>query len=518
MKNFLKKTFVNPVIYGDMPDPDVIRVGDTFYMASTTMHFMPGAVILRSYNLCDWEIAAHVYEKLEDYGPARMEDGKNIYGSGMWAPSLKFHDGKFYLLHIANDTHTSYLYTAEKIEGPWIQKKLKGFFYDPGLFFDEDGKVFVVHGNREIKITELDENLDGPKEGGLEKTILRDADEVPLGWEGSHLYKVNGKYILTLIHWPKGKCRTEGCFTADSLDGEWTGGDALCDDMGFFGQGVAQGGLIETPEGKWYAMLFQDHGAQGRMPCLVPVSFNEKGIPVFGENGKAPVKVEVTDFRPGYKYAPLSESDDFNYSLKTDGKHPELKKVWEWNHIPDDEKWWVEEGNFCIRTKEIKVNLVSCRNVLTQRVFGPKPFAEVTLDGAFLNDGDVMGLSAFEGCYGFAGLKKQGGKLMVVRGETNYPEGKVEANRNNIMPDLITDEIEIKGDSVEVRLEFDFENLKDEVTFWYRSEENGKKWIQIGKALKLKFMLDHFCGVRAGLFVYSLEKAGGTGRFRNFKM
>ncbi|MCQ2574162.1 MAG: family 43 glycosylhydrolase, partial [Treponema sp.] len=84
------KTAVNPVIYSDMPDPDVIRVGNTFYMVSTTMHFMPGAIIMRSYNLADWEIAGHVYDKLEDYGAARMENGKNIYGSGMWAASLKF--------------------------------------------------------------------------------------------------------------------------------------------------------------------------------------------------------------------------------------------------------------------------------------------------------------------------------------------------------------------------------------------------------------------------------------------
>lgn len=541
------KTAVNPVIYSDMPDPDVIRVGNTFYMVSTTMHFMPGAVILRSYNLADWEIAGHVYDKLEDYGAARMENGKNIYGSGMWAASLKFYNGKFYVLHIANDTHSSYLYTAENVEGPWTQKKIPGFYYDPGLFFDDDGRIFVVHGNREIRLTELSEDFT-PKAGGLDKVILRDSDEVPLGYEGSHLYKVNGKYLLTLIHWPKNSMRTEAVFMADDLSGEWKGGDVLCSDMGEFGAGVAQGGIVDTPDGDWYAVLFQDHGAQGRMPCLVPVTFKTDGYPVFGIDGKAPKSLEVKDFNPDYKYEPLAQSDDFDYKADevftggegalgdssigagrdalteiSKGKfHPKLKSAWEWNHIPEDENWWIEPassgsegGALCIRTKYRKQNLVTVRNTLTQRVVGVKPIASVIVDSSELKDGDVIGLSAFESCYGFIGLTKKNGKTFVVRGETNYPDGKIQQNRNNRNPDKITEKIEIAGDAIEVKLEFDFTNLKDEVTFWWRLE--GAEWQQIGKPHKLRFMLDHFCGVRAGLFVYSVEESGGVGKFRRFR-
>ena len=513
------KTAINPVIYADMPDPDVIRVGNTFYMISTTMHFMPGALILRSYNLADWEIAGHVYEKLDDYGAARMENGKNIYGSGMWAASLKYHNGKFYVLHIANDTHSSYIYTADKAEGPWTQKKISGFFYDPGLFFDDDGRVFVVYGNREIHITELDENLNAPKAGGLDKVILRDSDEIPLGYEGSHLYKINGKYFLTLIHWPQGKMRTQAVFTSETLDGEWKGGDVLCHDMGEFGAGVAQGGLVDTPDGEWYAVLFQDHGAQGRMPCLVPVSWKDS-YPVFGSDGKAPKTLEVKDYNPGYDYKALSENDDFNYSGAEKGKafHPVLKNVWEWNHIPRDENWWIEPGALCIRTVFRKQNLVTVQNTLTQRLVGSKPKASVELDASELKDGDVIGLSAFESCYGFVGLTRKNGKVYVCRGETNYPDGKIEPNRNNRNPDKITDVIEIEENCIEVKLDFDFENLKDEVTFWWRPLEGNVEWKKIGKEHKLRFMLDHFCGVRAGLFVYSTEESGGTGRFRNFRV
>ncbi|MCF0241873.1 MAG: family 43 glycosylhydrolase [Treponema sp.] len=511
------KIAVNPVIYADMPDPDVIRVENTFYMISTTMHFMPGAVILRSYNLADWEIAGHVYDVLDDYPAARMQNGKNIYGSGMWAASLKYYNGKFYVLHIANDTHSSYLYTAEKPEGPWSQKKIKSFFYDPGLFFDDDGRVYVVHGNREIRITELDENLNGSKSGGLDKVILKDRDEVPLGYEGSHLYKINGKYVLCLIHWPKEKMRTQAVFTADKLDGEWKGGDVLCDDMGEFHSGVAQGGLVDTLDGDWYAVLFQDHGAQGRMPCIVSVTW-DNGKPVYGQKGKALKKMEVKDYNPGYKYAPISDSDDFNY----EEKNPKLKNVWEWNHIPEKENWWIENngkkaGSLCIRTNYIKQNLVTVQNTLTQRLVGMEPKASVFVNALDLNDGDVIGLAAFESCYAFVGLKKKNGKVYVVRGETNYPDGKIEPNRNNRNEDKITDEIEITGNECQLKLNFDFKNLKDEVRFFWRETEMDS-WKEIGKAHKLRFMLDHFCGTRAALFVYSENEAGGIGRFNKFRV
>lgn len=512
----MTKTLTNPAIYGDFPDVDIIRVDNCFYMVSTTMHFMPGCVILRSYNLCDWEIASHVYDVLDDYGAARMENGKNIYGSGMWAASLKYHNGKYYVLHIANDTHSSYIYEAESAEGPWKQKKIPYFYYDPGLFFDDDGRVFVVHGNREIHITELDDSLNGPKAGGLDKVILRDKDEVPLGYEGSHLYKVNGKYVLTLIHWPQGKMRTESCFTSDKLDGEWKGGDVLCHDMGDFGAGVAQGGIVDTPDGKWYAMLFQDHGAQGRMPCLVPVNWKDD-YPVFGVDGKAPKTLEVTDYNPGYQYKPLFVSDNFNYNKK----NPVLNSSWEWNHIPKTENWWIEKatdgnGKLCIRTEYRKQNLVTVRNTLTQRVIGPKPTARITVDVTEMKNGDVAGLGAFESCYGFAGLTKKDGKVFVVRGETNYPNGKIEPSRNNRNPDIITDEVPLSGNVAELKLDFDFTGLKDEVSFFWRETPGKGEWKQIGKSHKLRFMLDHFSGVRAALFAYSTEESGGTARFDNF--
>ena len=85
----------NPILKADFPDPDVIRVGDTYYMVSTTMHFMPGGVILRSYDLVHWEIVTHIYEKLDSTPGQTLSGGQQIYGKGMWAPSFRYHNGTF---------------------------------------------------------------------------------------------------------------------------------------------------------------------------------------------------------------------------------------------------------------------------------------------------------------------------------------------------------------------------------------------------------------------------------------
>ena len=144
----------NPVIDSDFPDPDIIRVGDTYYMASTTMYFMPGGDILRSYDLVHWELVGHIFETLEDTPAHCLEDGRQIYGQGMWAPSIRFHKGIFYLTFACNDTHKSLLFSASDPAGPWQRVEMDGFFYDASLFFDDDGRVYIAHGNTTLRITE----------------------------------------------------------------------------------------------------------------------------------------------------------------------------------------------------------------------------------------------------------------------------------------------------------------------------------------------------------------------------
>ena len=202
-------TSTNPMVYTDFPDPDIIRVGDVYYMATTTMHFTPGCDILRSYDLVHWEFIAHALNIVADTPEERLEcEGANAYGRGMWAPSLRYHRGTWYVLFAANDTHASYLLTADDPCGPWRKRELDGFYYDSGLFFDDDDRAYVVHGQSTLRITELNPELSGPMPGGLDRVIVQDDPQADLGYEGSHLYKHDGRYYVFTCHFPQGKGKT----------------------------------------------------------------------------------------------------------------------------------------------------------------------------------------------------------------------------------------------------------------------------------------------------------------------
>ena len=231
----------NPITELDYPDPDVIRVDDTYYMVSTTMHFMPGCEILRSYDLIHWEHLSYVYERLDSTEEQRLVGEKNCYGKGMWAASLRYHKGMYYICFVANDTGKTYLYTADNIEGPWEKRIIEGFYHDCSLLFEDD-HVYIVSGNRNIRLQELKKDLSGPKEGGLDRILVSDSRNPGLGFEGSHFYKIDGMYYLFLIHsLPDRWMRTQACYVSDSLTGEFKGGDVLCDTMGYCGQGFARG-------------------------------------------------------------------------------------------------------------------------------------------------------------------------------------------------------------------------------------------------------------------------------------
>ncbi|MBR4759714.1 MAG: family 43 glycosylhydrolase, partial [Lachnospiraceae bacterium] len=164
-------TAANPIIYGDYPDPDVIRVGDVYYMITTTMHMFPGGQILRSYDLVHWEHASYVFDHLDHTPQQKLEEG-NIYGKGMWAASLRYQEGIFHVVFCANDTQSMYHYTATDIEGPWERHPMGGFYHDNSVLFDDDGRVYIVYGNTDIHLTELKPDLSEPKPEGIDKVII----------------------------------------------------------------------------------------------------------------------------------------------------------------------------------------------------------------------------------------------------------------------------------------------------------------------------------------------------------
>ncbi len=515
----MKIEVTNPITGMDYPDPDVIRVRDIYYMVSTTMYFMPGCEILRSYDLVNWEHAAYVYERL-DSTPGQMLTGEaNIYGKGMWAASLRFHKGIFYVCFVANDTRKTYLFTSKAVEGPWEKHYIEGFYHDNSILFDDDGSVYIAYGNKDIFITQLKPDLSGPLEGGLHRLAVSDVGHPGLGYEGAHFYKINGKYYLFLIHSLRDKwMRVEACFMSDSIGGEFTGGDVLVDDRGYCGQGVAQGGIVDTPEGKWYGILFQDMGAVGRIPVLMPVSW-EGDWPVFGRDGKIPDKFHVFSEKPEYRYEPLAQSDAFRgeqgLAIQEQIRRDRcfgLKSAWQFNHEPDlalielDRK----KGQFRIKTDKLCRNLTQAKNTLTQRTHYPRCAGEVTVDFSGLREGDYAGICTLQGSYGLAAVTKRHGRNLIVMQSMETESSLQRARRAE---EKEWEQVAISEDAVRLRVEADFTGMKDEATFFYWC---GEAWKKIGVTHKLYFRMDHFTGCRFGLCVYSTLAAGGSAAFSDF--
>ncbi len=179
----------NPLVWADVPDPDVIRVGDTYYMVTTTMHMMPGAPVYESKDLVNWTLVSYLFTSLTD-SPLYNLQGGTSYGRGQWATSLKYHDGLFYALFCTNDPQggaDSYVFTTRDPHEVWTLHSRIPHFHDPSLFFDDDGRVYVFHGSG--RLTELQPDLKGVKQDGVDQMVIqRDMEENGL-LEGSRVIK-----------------------------------------------------------------------------------------------------------------------------------------------------------------------------------------------------------------------------------------------------------------------------------------------------------------------------------------
>ncbi|WP_246302918.1 family 43 glycosylhydrolase [Paenibacillus plantarum] len=315
-------TLENPFIWADVPDLDVIRVGDAYYMSSTTMHMNPGVPIMKSYDLKNWEIVNYVYDMLADNDEQALRNGKDNYGKGSWASSLRYHNGKYYVAFASYDTGKTYIYQTTDIEkGPWTHSELDGVYHDMSLLFDDDGRVYMVYGGGDIKAIELTADATAIKAGGLNKVIIPNAslvastaENVNLQAEGTHIQKINGTYYVFNITWPKNSGRVEIMHRADRIDGVYEGKVALNN------AGIAQGGIIDTVDGKWYAMLFGDRGSVGRIPYLVPVTWSD-GWPVFGINGTVPQSMAIPVSGVASKNNLVASDEFYQSSQKVGASH-----------------------------------------------------------------------------------------------------------------------------------------------------------------------------------------------------
>ncbi len=492
------KSARNPVIWADVPDVAAIRVGDTYYMASTTMHMSPGLPIMKSKDLVNWELIGYAYNTLADNEALRLEDGRNAYGRGSWAPCLRYHNGTFYASTFSSTSGRTHIYTTTDIEkGPWKETAFAPSLHDHSLFFDDDGRAYMLYGVGNLRLTELEPDLSGIKKGGFNEVVIPNASAVAgpnisLPAEGSQMRKIDGRYYVMNITWPRGGMRTQILHRADRITGPYEGKVVLQD------QGVAQGCLIDTPEGRWYALLFQDNGSVGRSPWLVPVRW-EDGWPVLGIDGKAPKTLDIDVNKQGL--GNLVACDEF------DRKPGEpLPLAWQWNHNPDPRYWSIGErsGHLRLATGRADGDVLQARNTLTQRTFGPVSSATTKMEVGNMKDGDCAGLIALQKRYGFVGVKRQGDtkSIVMVSAQSNAPE-EIES-------------VPLAQQSVYLRIDCDFRQRTDKADFYYSLD--GTTWTKIGTTLPMAYTLPHFMGYRFGLFNFATRTPGGFVDFDYYRV
>lgn len=497
----------NPMLWADVPDPDVIRVGDTFYLVSTTMHLMPGAPIMKSKDLKNWETVGYIFDKLTDSPKYDLLQG-TAYGRGQWATSLKYHKGKFYALLAPNEQGAmgdTYIFSAEKAEGPWTIVSRMRHFHDCSLFFDDDDRVYVIYGTGEMM--ELKADLSDVIEGTHRQIFQREEDEKGL-LEGSRVIKHNGKYYLLMIShtYGPGKHRREVCYRSDNIHGPWEKQVILESEFGGFSY-EAQGTIVDTEDGDWYGIIFQDRGGVGRVLTVMPCRWIN-GWPMLGdENGKVPDTVRP--LKNGEPEATIVKADDFSQARL--GLH------WQWNHNPIDQAWSLTErpGYLRLKTNRVVPNIYLAPNTLTQRMEGPSCSGIIVMDLSKMKDGDRAGLAAFNSDTGALTVKKTGKKLTLEMNELKVELTDRNKEVKNVEEKTI-ESVELKQQKVWLRIDADFRPVKtqgfmpgkDLATFYYSLD--GETWTKMGSDYKMGFdWRRFFMGSKFGIFNYATKKAGG---------
>lgn len=535
-------TFTNPVLWADMPDPDVTQVGDTFYMVTTSMHMLPGVTIVQSTDLVNWQFAANVVPQFDD-DPYFDLQGGNRYARGQWATALNYWGGEFHVLFTSNSNGT-YIYSSPSMAGKWHKTTLydapfspyldryttpveqevgDGYYhhalYDPGFLVDHDGRVYVVHGNTENFITEIDPVSCQAKTPA--KLLYRRHRE---GLEGNRPYHI-GDYYYVICTYGGSSSGNVTCMRSRSLDGPWEEREVMCTGARMPQYHILQACLIPLASGQTWAMAFLNMGSLGRIPHLVPVHWQD-GWPLFGDWANGNLTLSKPLIRPGQTLPDarptgqtLATSDDFSTT--------ELGLQWQFNHNPEWSQVSLTErpgylrlhallahqplprqraNNHYITTpgrmseSSVEVSreapLLMARNTLTQRLFGPYSQGTAHVDASHLKVGDRAGLALLNIPYATLTLSRTGKGFVLAQ--------TVGDNQQEL---TIASVMLTEAQSHNIWLRADTEAYPGTATFSYSTD--GQHFETIGNPYQMQYSGDYFVGNRYALFCYNSQRRRG---------
>lgn len=493
-------TYHNPVLHSDYSDPDVIRVGDSYYLVASTFHFSPGLPVLKSKDLVHWTMIGHVLPRLDfdpryDLpGPVEFDDSTeripfntqmgHRYAAGVWAPSIRFHNSRFYV-YFATPTEGVFMASAARAEGPWsapIKVIDEPGLEDPCPLWDDDGNAYLIHsrlGAGPLILHKM--TADGTKVLDAGKVIVEDKERLPI-LEGPKLLKREGYYYIFAPYGGVGE-GPQAVLRSKNIYGPYDVRTVLSKGTTHV-QAPHQGGYVETPSGEGWFLHFNSTGAYGRIVHMQPVRW-EDGWPVMGEllpgapNGQPVLSHRVPDVRGAFDPVSLQTSDEFDSST--------LGVQWEWNHNPTNTHWSLSERRGYLRLKALLAkNFVSARNTLTQVLHGHSSQITTRILVKDMRNGQKAGLAMFGKRPSWIGLTQQAGKRQLTfsyAGQDTLGEG-------------------IGAESLLLRV-----NVDDEFARYSYSVDEGKTFKPFGTRAKLMF--SWWKGARPALFSFTSNESGG---------
>jgi beta-xylosidase len=495
-------TFKNPVFWEDLADLDVFRVDDAFYYSASTMHYSPGAPILRSYDLVHWEFIGHSVPKL-DFGAKYDLDGGRAYVKGIWASFLRYRarNHTFYWGGCIEFSKT-YIFTATSVEGPWTEHPpINNCYYDAGLLVDDDDTMYVSYGNTTINVAQL--SADGFTQVKTQQVFTSPSNVGTV--EGSRFYKANGSYYILVTHPPdseyvlKSSGGPFGPYTMQPL--------VLPVGSPVAGSGHPhQGGLVQLQNGDWYYMAFVDAYPGGRIPVLAPVTWS---------NGWPSVTLAGGAWGGSYPYPNVprpTASTKLPTGIDTFADAT-LGPQWEWNHNPDDTKWSAA-GKLTLQTATVTSDLYSARNTLTHRILGPASTATIALDYSHMKDGDAAGLALLRDGSAWVGIKRSGGAYQVAM-VSDVTMENANWTTTNMGTEVASQSV--SGGTVWLRISADLHpGASSQAHFFYSTD--GARFTPIGSAFTMTNAWQFFMGYRFALFNYATQALGGSVSVSSFDL
>ncbi|EJD41599.1 Arabinanase/levansucrase/invertase [Auricularia subglabra TFB-10046 SS5] len=499
----LAVALTNPVLWEDLADLDIFRVGNTFYYSASTMAFSPGAPVLRSYDLQNWEFVGHSVPVL-DFGPTYNLDGGQAYVKGIWASFCNFRPSNrlFYWGGCIRSDLKTHIYTASNVSAQWSKHAvIDNCYYDAGLLVDTDDTLYVAFGSTNIQVAQL--SPDGTRE--VTSKVVFQSPTNPGYIEGSRFYNVNGTYYIFTTRPPDAE------YVLKSTNGPFGPyeGRYLVDQVGAPVSSAGhphQGGVVDTPNGDWYYMSFIDAYPGGRMPVLAPITWGADGWPsVTLVNGSWAKNYPSPALPPLVApVVPPTGIDRFTGSA--------LSHQWEWNHNPDNTKWSLA-GGLRLQTATVTNDLYAARNTLTHRILGPASTGTIVLNFSSMADGDRAGLSLFRDQSAWIGIVKNGGETRV----SMWTGITMDAAWNTNSTGAEVASVETSGDRVWLRVAADVAPAGTKRAVFSYSTDGGT-FITLGTPFTMTTAWQFFIGYRFGIFNFATKALGGSVLVESFEM